>query len=90
MEKKEFLELLHSTKLKNQKPDGYYIIDAMKRAIIDHKGLVRWTELCYCPTPLAHERGTVYDEYFTDIETEPIKKHETFEGKSFMDKIFVN
>jgi hypothetical protein len=27
--------------------------------------------MCFCPTPLYHERQTQYDFYFTDLTTEP-------------------
>ena len=81
---KEFLQLLNSKTLKNQKPDGPYIINAMKKATIDVSGHVRWTQLCYCPSPLWHERKTVYDKYFTEMKTEQTDHHEDFEGTSFM------
>ena len=84
---KEFYQLLNSETLKNQKPDGYEIIVSMHRAVFDSSGLVRWTELCYCPSPLYHERSTVFDKYFIDIKTKIIEKHEKFEGKSFMEHI---
>ena len=84
---KEFFQLLNSETLKNQRPDGPEIIASMHRAKLDSSGLVRWTELCYCPTPLKHERSTVLDKYFTDIDTKPIKKHEKFEGESFIEHI---
>ena len=84
---KEFYQLLNSETLKNQRPDGPEIIASMHRATLDSSGLVRWTELCYCPTPLYHERSTVLDKYFTDIKTKPIEKHEKFEGESFIEHI---
>lgn len=84
---KEFFQLLNSETLKNQKPDGPEIIASMHRATLDPSGLVRWTELCYCPSPLYHERSTVLDKFFTNIKTKSIEKHENFEGKSFMEYI---
>jgi len=83
---KEFHKLLNSETLKNQSPDGPEIIASMHRATID-SGLVRWTEMCFCPTPLYHERSTVLDKFFTDLKTKPIAKHEKFEGESFIDHI---
>ena len=84
---KEFHELITSGKLKEQKPDGYEIINSMHRAKVDSSGLVRWTELCYCPAPLHHERTTVYNDYFTDIKTEEIEDHEKIEGEPFLEHI---
>jgi len=50
-------------------------------------GTVRWTETCYCPTPLQHERATVLDRYFTGIETKLIDKPVTFDGPPLMDRL---
>lgn len=70
-----------------QKPDGAGIVAAMERARIDDDGLVRWTETCYCSTPLAHERATVLDRYFTDIETTPVDAHAAFDGEPLIDRL---
>ena len=83
----EFYKKLIDGTIQNQKPDGYEIVNAMKRATIDSEGWVKWTELCYCPTPLFHERKTVYDAYFSSIETQSIDHYETYEGRSFMQEI---
>jgi hypothetical protein len=40
------------------------IIAAMSRARVAPDGTVRWTETCYCPTPLQHEPAAVLDRYF--------------------------
>ena len=37
--------------------------------------------MCYCPTPLQHERATVLDRYFTGIETKVIDKPVTFAAR---------
>lgn len=84
---KEFFQKLTDGTIEKQQPDGPEIVASMKRATIDPSGLIRWTELCYCPTPLMHERATIYDDFFTDIETEITDKHEVFEGDSFMESI---
>ena len=47
--------------------------------------LIRWSELCYCPTPLRHERATVYDHHFDDLSTEVTDGYEDFEGQEFME-----
>ncbi len=84
---KEFYQLLTGGSLEDQAPDGPEILASMDRATMDSSGLVSWTELCYCSPPLKHERGTVYDEYFSDLQTEEITGHEKFEGESFMKHI---
>ncbi len=81
----EFHRLLTDGTVESQKPDGKEIVSSMKRAKIDEMGVVRWSEVCYCPTPLKHERATVYDRFFVDIETEEIEDYVEFEGGDFMD-----
>ncbi len=53
----------------------------MAHARVAPDGTVSWTGTCYCATPLAHERQTVLDRYFTDIETELTDAHADFEGR---------
>jgi len=84
---KEFYKKLIDGTIEKQRPDGSEIVASMNRAIIDSSGLVKWTETCYCPSPLLHERSTVYDHYFNDMETEVIENHKKIEGKSFIDHI---
>ncbi len=84
---KEFYQLLTGGSLEDQVPDGPEILASMDRATMDSSGLVRWTELCYCSPPLKHERATVYDKYFSDLETEETESHERFEGESFINHI---
>ena len=81
----EFLRKLKDGTIKSQKPDGEEIVASMSRAKIDDEGLVHWSEVCYCPTPLQHERATVYDEHFTDFRTEEVEDHVEFMGKPFME-----
>lgn len=80
----EFHRLLTEGTIESQKPDGKEIVASMNRAKIDEAGIVRWSELCYCTTPLEHERATVYDRFFDDIETEEIDGQREFEGEDFM------
>ena len=81
-----FLKLTDGT-IEDQKPDGSEIVRAMKSATIDEHGMVNWTEECFCPTPLMHERKTIYDLYFTLLTTEVIPNHEIIEGVSFVDNL---
>ncbi|MET0070958.1 MAG: hypothetical protein ABW096_13050 [Candidatus Thiodiazotropha sp.] len=66
-----------------QKPDGAEILSSMKRARITAPNTIEWFETCYCPTPLKHERETVYDNYLTDIETVLVEERVEIEGDSF-------
>jgi hypothetical protein len=83
----EFLKRLTDGSIQAQEPDGASIVGAMEAARIDTDGLARWTETCYCATPLAHERATVFDRFFTEMATEPVDEHAGFEGGPLMDRL---
>ena len=80
----ELYQKLTDGTIEKQKPDGKEIISSMKRAKILSDNEIVWSETCYCNPPLKHERETVYDKYFFDIKTEPIKEYKKLEGESFM------
>ncbi|MFP6612403.1 MAG: hypothetical protein VB835_08860 [Pirellulales bacterium] len=80
----DFYEKLTDGTIDGQKPDGKEIVASMKRAKNCPDGTVRWSEACYCPTPLEHERETVYDHFFEEIQTEEIEDYVEFEGEGFM------
>jgi len=79
----EFYQKLTDGTIQNQKPDGNEIIQSMKRAKITNPHTIQWSEMCFCPTPLKHERQTIYDHYLTDMETQIIDNYIEFKGKSF-------
>jgi len=79
----DFYEKLADGTIQNQRPDGNEIFDSMKRAKLTTPGVVEWFEMCFCPTPLKHERETHYDYYFSEIETEVVENYGEVEGKSF-------
>ena len=81
----EFYQKLTDGTIANQKPDGYEIVDSMKRAKITATKTIQWSEMCFCPTPLKHEQTTVYDHYLTNFETTVIDDYVEFEGESFFD-----
>lgn len=81
----DFLRKLTDGTIENQEPDGREIVASMQRAVIDEDGMIRWSEKCYCPTPLKHERETAYDHHFTDFQTEEVEDYVEFDGRSFMD-----
>lgn len=83
----KFLQKLSDGTIENQKPDGKEIVASMKRAKIDDEGVVRWSETCYCSTPLEHERVTVYDRHFESIQTKPVDDYVEFEGEPFMEHL---
>ena len=79
----EFYEKLTNRTISNQKPDGQEIVASMKRAKITAPGIIEWYEKCFCPTPLQHERATVYDHYLSDITTEVAEDYGELTGESF-------
>jgi len=80
----EFRRELTDGTIECQDPDGREIVASMKRAKINDDGLVRWSEKCFCSTPLQHERETVYDCHFTDLQTEQIDDYVEMDGQAFM------
>ncbi len=79
-----FWSALNDGRIESQKPDGPYIVRAMKDALMIDDETISWYEACYCDTPLKHERETVYDKYLYDFSTEvkyEVKKD--IKGESF-------
>jgi len=65
----------------------------MKRAKITEPNTIQWSEMCFCPTPLKHERETVYNHFLTNMETEIIDKYAEFDSElffEFLEKQFKN
>ena len=79
----DFYEKLTDETINGQRPDGEEMVASMKRAKLTKPGVVEWFEMCFCPTPLKHERETHYDYYFSEIETEVVNNYGEVEGKSF-------
>lgn len=81
----EFRDRLRDGSIRQQEPDGREIVDSMHRARVSPDETIRWSEVCYCPTPLEHERATVYDRYFRDLNTVEAEGDRSFEGERFLD-----
>ena len=79
----EFYERFTDGTIENQLPDGEEIVSSMKRAMLTGPGLIEWFKMCFCPTPLQHERETQYDSYFSEIDTEFVHSYGKINGKSF-------
>ena len=89
----EFYRKLTDGTIQNQKPDGQEIVNSMKRAKITEPNTVQWSEMCFCPTPLKHERETIYNHFLTNMETEIIDDNAEFDGDlffEFLEKQFKN
>ncbi len=81
----EFYQKLTDGTILNQKPDGQEIVNSMKRAKITAPKIIQWSEMCFCPTPLKHERETIYNHFLTNLETKTIDNYVEFDGESFFD-----
>lgn len=79
----EFFEKLTDGTVSSQKPDGQEIVASMHRAKITKPGTVEWFEMCFCSSPLKHEKATVYDHYLFDITTELVDNYGEVKGESF-------
>ena len=79
----KFYQKLTDGTIQNQKPDGYEIVNSMKRAKITAPSTIQWSEMCFCPIPLKHEQATVYDHYLTNLETTVIDDYVEFDGEQF-------
>ncbi len=80
---KEYFEKLSNGTIEEQEPEGPEIVASMRRARLTAPGVIEWSETCYCPTPLAHERSTVYDHFLSGIEAEEISSRPEIEGEPF-------
>ena len=78
----EFYRKLADGTVAKQRPDGEEIVASMKRAVLTARGVAEWYEMCFCPTPLHHERHTQYDLYFTDMTTVPAEGYGEIQGAS--------
>ena len=81
----ELRRLLHDGTIARQKPDGQEIVESMERAVVTESGVVEWSEVCYCATPLQHERSTVYDRFFDHLTTEPVEGYQSHVGRPFLE-----
>jgi hypothetical protein len=78
----EFYRRLTDGTVAKQRPDGAEIVASMKRAVLTEPGVAEWYEMCFCPTPLAHERQTQYDSFFTEMTTEEAGGYGEVQGES--------
>jgi hypothetical protein len=80
----DFYRQLTDGTIVQQHPQGPEILASMRRARVTAPGVVEWTERCHSHPPLEHERRTVYDHHFCDIEATPVHEHDLFPGQPFM------
>jgi len=82
----EFYKNLNNGTIQNQEPDGPFIVSAMKEAKFINPTTLSWYEECFCATPFAHERETVYNTYFHNFQTQIVESMaDDIHGNSFWD-----
>ena len=86
----EFYQKLSDGTITGQKPDGREIVSAIRKAIMTKPLVVEGCETCFCETPLAHERETVYDQYFHDMGIQENNEEPELEGQSYKDDVRKN
>lgn len=70
----EFVRRLEAGEFEQVRPFGTILAQALRQARRDPaSGEILWEEECHCATPLAMERKSVLDDYFTDIKTAPVE-----------------
>ena len=79
----EFYQKLSDGTIMGQKPDGREIVSSIRKAKLTKPMVAEWCETCFCETPLAHERETVYDQFFRDMEVLSINDDPKIDGQSF-------
>ena len=79
----ELYQKLSDGTITSQKPDGREIVSSIRNAKLTKPMIVEWCETCFCETPLAHERETVYDQYLHDMEVIEINVNPELDGQSF-------
>lgn len=84
---RDFLRKLTDGTIQSQRPDGGEIVESMNRAVQAEDGNTVLSIACHCHTPLAHERVTVLNHHFDDLQTELIEGYQNFDGQPFMEHL---
>jgi len=65
---------LDSNSVQSLRPFGPSLDYSLRNARLAPDGKAVWEELDYCSPPLAQERRSVLDRYFSEIETTPVNE----------------
>lgn len=69
----ELRQRLDSGEIRALRPFGSALHGGLDEARLEDDGWVIWEEEDYCRPPLAMERASVLDRYFTDLSVEPVQ-----------------
>jgi len=67
---------LDSGEIRAMRPFGNALQKGLDNARWSSDGIAVWEEEDYCVPPLAQERAAVLDEYFSNLEVQPVDKGE--------------
>lgn len=67
---------LDSGEIRAMRPFGQALHTGLENARWQSDGVAVWEEEDYCVPPLAQERAAVLDDYFTELEVQPVDKGE--------------
>jgi hypothetical protein len=81
----EFRTRLTDCSIASQRPDGTEIV--RHEACTHRNGAVRWTETCYCSTPLRHERATVRTVISPELRQSSSTSLRPLTGVPLMDRL---
>jgi hypothetical protein len=69
-------------------PFGGAITSSLRNARRRMDGIVIWEEEDYCSPPLAEERAAVLDQYFYELQVEPVERGEGWRRISALPVLF--
>jgi len=72
----ELREMLDAKEIVPMRPFGNTLHHSLLNARLDTEGWANWEEEDYCSPPLAMERAAVIDDFFTDLNVEPVRPGE--------------
>ena len=79
---------LDSGEIRAMRPFGQALQMGLDNARWQSDGVAIWEEEDYCVPPLAQERAAVLDEYFTDLEVQPVNKGEGWKKIDSLERIW--
>jgi hypothetical protein len=84
----ELRQRLASAEFLSLRPFGATLSASLADARLRQDGVAVWEEEDYCRPPLAQERAAVLDEYFHDLQVEPVDEGEGWSRIAALPRLF--
>lgn len=84
----ELAKRLEAGEVRQMKPFGKALDYSLKNARVAGDGFWIWEEEDYCSPPLAMERATLLDTYFTDLSVEKVEKDEGWQRIEHLSQVW--